>query len=277
MNPWLSRWAGLIGSVGLFILLATAPAAAYRVERAPRDAGGLSDARYVDCVLSAYNWCSGWIWTFSEDPGGIWGVVYDSNNCPGGCNNGGAMTEVYLYSRCTSVPGSLGGVGVYTVDWQDCLVDVLYTSGPLTMTHCVSGDRWTTLDVRWVHVFGHPFAITVTWGPDNNPQLATDNAVANFYCARGYAGFPGCATTGRTCVGWNNLPQRSYIYFTDLDNNGTLEDMCALYGAPYGPSFPYIYYYGYMNNNLVMAVGLDCSSPTAVEPTSWGHVKALFE
>jgi hypothetical protein len=261
--------------VAALVLLTVANANAITREASRIEPGARPYGLASDCVLCAYNWCSGWIWTFSDDPGAVWGVVLDPNNCPGGCTNGGAVTEVILYSRCSSTPGTINGVNVETVDARNCLVDLLYDSGPFTVTHCVSGDRWTTIQVPLVHVFGNPFCLTLKWGPANNPQFATDNAVGNFYCAQGATGFPGCAGTN-TCVGWVNLPQITYIYFTDLDDNGTLEDLCALYGSPYGPSFPYIYYYGYMNNNLVVCVGLDCNSPTAVEPTSWGHVKALY-
>jgi len=259
------------------VLLTVANANAFTKEAARVEPGSRPYGLSVDCVLSAYNWCSGWIWTFCETPGAVWGVVLDPNNCAGGCANGGAVSEVYLYSRCAAAPGALGGLGVQTVDAANCLVALLYDSGPFTVTHCISGDRWTTVVMPNVHVFGNPFALTVTWGADvTNPGLATDNGVGNLYCSQGYTGFPGCATTGYTCVGWTVPPQITFIYFTDVDGNGTLDDMCALYGAPYGMSFPYVYYYGYMSNNLIMAVGLDCNSPTAVEPTSWGHVKALY-
>jgi hypothetical protein len=261
--------------VAALVLLTVANANALTKEAARVEPGATPYGLASDCVLSAYNWCSGWIWVFSDDPGAVWGTVYDPNIC--GCDpDKGAVDQVVLYSRCASVPGDLGGIDVETVDSRNCLVDLLYHSGPFTVTHCVSGDRWTTIPVPLIHVNHNPFAITVEWGLANNPQLATDNAVGNFYCARGYTGFPGCATIGFTCTGWVNLPQVTYIYLTDLDNNGTLEDLCLLYGAPYGPSFPYIYYYGYMNNNLVMIVGVDTLAPTAVEPSSWGHVKALY-
>ena len=236
--------------------------------------GGLES----DCMLCAYNACSGWIWVFSDDPGAVWGVVLDPNNCPGGCANGGAVAEVLLYSRCSSVPGMIGDIGVATVDSRNCLVDPLYHSGPMTITRCVSGDRWTTIRIPLTNVFGNPFALTIEWGPTHNPQFAIDNWLANFYCQYGFGpGFPGCATTGRTCSGWCSLPSLTYVYLTDLDNNGTLEDLCALYGTPYPPSEYYLYPYGYHCNNLVMIVGLVCTGPTAVESTSWGHVKALFD
>jgi hypothetical protein len=54
-----------------------------------------------------------------------------------------------------------------------------------------------------------------------------------------------------------------------------LDDLCELYGGPYPLVFPYSL--DYIPNNLVIGVGLVCSEPSSVEPTSWGRVKALFE
>jgi hypothetical protein len=56
-----------------------------------------------------------------------------------------------------------------------------------------------------------------------------------------------------------------------------LDDLCAVYGYPYPLAFPYVPYYGYLPNNLMLVAGLDCHTPTAVENTSWGHLKALYE
>ena len=275
------RAAGFFGSSFVLLLHATlagiSPADSFELEFAPFEGEGLPGGLGPDCLLSAYDTCSGYLWVWTDDPGAVWGIVQDPNTCPGGCMNGGAVSEVYVYGRCSSVPGAIGGVSVETVDSQSCPVTLLYRSGPMTMTHCVSGDRWTVVPVPLTHVFGNPFVLTIEWGPGANPRLATDNALANLYCQHGFGGFPGCAAWTDTCVGWSNLPQVSYIYVTDIDHNGTLEDLCALYGAPYGLSFPYGYPYGYLHNNLLLVVGLDCNSPTAVESTSWGHVKALFQ
>jgi len=257
-------------------------ASAYTKQAARYDAQGAPYSLSVDCTLAAGNFCAGWIWVFNEAQGGVWGAVLDPNDCAGGCYNGGAVSEITLYSRCATVPGALDGVGVAAVDGVGCRTSLLYDSGPVTVVHCVSGDRWTVFTTPPTHVFGNPFAVTVTWGPAsagvNNPQLATDNGIANLFCSMGVVGaFPGCATTALTCSGWTMPPQRTFIYVTDFNGDGFLDDICALYATPYPLSFPYFYPYGYLSNNLNLSVGLDCSSPTAVENTSWGHVKALYE
>lgn len=246
------------------------------------DAHGAPYGLSTDCTLANSNFCAGWIWVFNSLEGSEWGAVLNSSECPGGCVNGGAVSEIILYSRCTAAPGTIDNLGVTAVDAVDCPSgSPLYASGPVTVTHCVSGDRWTTFQTPLTHTFGNPFAVTITFGPQsggsNNPAFATDNGISNLYCSQGIIGSPGCASTAYSCAGWTLPPQRTFIYITDFNGDGILDDLCALYGAPYPLSFPYFYPYGYLPNNLVVSVGLDCSSPTAVENSSWGHVKALYQ
>lgn len=235
----------------------------------------------TDCTLQDYNLCSSWIWTFNDAQGAVWGHVFDPNDCAGGCLNGGAVSEVLLYGRCNVVPGDIGGLRVDAVDANNCPTALLCETGPLELTHCVAGDRWTTiaLDPNDCHLSGNPFAVSIVWGTDGEITFATDNGIANLACSQGVTGtFPGCFSTVPTCGGYT-MPaaQKSFIFVTDFNGDTLLDDLCAIYGAPYGLAFPYVSGYGYLANNLVLSVGLDCSSPTAVEPTSWGHVKALYE
>jgi len=260
-------------------------ASAFTKQAARMDSQAVPYSLDTDCTLQAGNFCSGWIWTFSAVEGTVWGHIFDSNDCPGGCENGGAVSELTLYSRCVSpaTSGVIGGVGVSSVDASTgCRTALLYDSGPVTITHCVSGDRWTVFTFEPpIHTLGNPFALTLTWGGPsgaNNPAFATENGIANLYCSMGVTStFPGCATTVLGCSGWVMPAQNTVVYVSDLDLDGDVEDVCALYGAPYGLAFPYVPYYGYMSNNVVLSIGLDCLSPTAVENTSWGHVKALYE
>jgi hypothetical protein len=238
-----------------------------------------------DCTLQASNTCSGWIWTFVPQlQGTIWGSVLNSADCAGGCAPQAAVSSISVYSRCSTTPGSVDGFGISTVDATGCLTGVLYDSGPVTVVHCVVNDRWTTFDVSpLAHVYDQPFAVTITWGPvvpggTNNPQFATDNGIGNLFCSLGTtATFPGCATTALTCAGWTVPAQNTFIYVADFNGDTILDDICALYGAPYPLSFPYFYPYGYLPNNLVIEVGLSCGGPTAVEHSTWGQVKALYE
>jgi hypothetical protein len=151
-----------IAVVGLSLAM---NASAFTREMAHFDASGAPYGLSVDCTISASNICSSWIWVFNEAEGGVWGAVMDPNSCAGGCLNGGAVSEITLYSRCATVPGQINGVGVATVDALGCPTGMLYDSGPVTVTQCVSGDRYTVFSVPLVHVEGNPFAITITWGP----------------------------------------------------------------------------------------------------------------
>jgi hypothetical protein len=232
-----------------------------------------------DCTLQAYNLCACWLWVFTEAPGAVWGTVYDPNDCDPACGNGGAVSEIFLYSRCDVAPGQHGGVGVSTVDANNCLVDELWNSGPFTTFSCVAGDRITTIDVpiEESHVNGERFAVTVTWG-DGTAQLGTEATIAALFCSFGViGGFPGCATSTCTCTGWTLPTANTFLWVSDFTGDTIPDDICDLYGYPYALGFPYYPGYGYLYNNLMISVGLDCTSPTAVEPTSWGHVKALYE
>jgi len=271
-------------SLGAALALASPGRAATRQSARYEGGGAPPRSLSADCTLGAFNLCSGWIWVFDDVEGAVWGTLLDPQGCPGGCAAGGSVEEVTLYSRCSSVPGRLGSIGIAAVDAAGCRTALLYESGPVTIVHCVPYDRWQTISVPGVHLSGSRFAVTITWGPKDgalsNPQLATDNGRNNLFCKL----FPwipepwdGCATSTATCAGWEIPPERSFVYVTDVNGDGVLDDLCKLYGAPRSVAFPYIYPYGYLPNNMLITVGMDCSSPTAVRPTSWGKVKALFE
>jgi hypothetical protein len=266
------------------IALLPVSAFAYTQEAMQFDGGSAPYGLSQDCLLQTYNTCAGWVWIFSDDQGAIWGTVMDPNDCPGGCTNGGAVSDIWFWGYCSpGAPAMINGVDVDLVDAIGCPTTMLWHSGPITVYSCVSGDRWThvTVPIGDTHLFGDPFAITIEWGPASPlMRFATDNGIGNLFCWLGYVGtFPGCATTGLTCMGWccPPPPQVTYIYYTDFNGDTVLDDLCAIYGMPYPMAFPYVPYYGYMPNNLMVIAGLDCHSPTAVENTSWGHVKALYE
>jgi len=271
----------MVAAIAVLGLAVAMNASAFTREAVRMDAGAAPYALSADCTLDAHNICAGWIWTFNVAGGEVWGAVLDANNCSGGCLNGGAVTEITLYSRCATVPGSFGGLGLTAVDATGCPTGIpYYASGPLTVTHCVSGDRWTVFPVvPSAHTLGRPFAVTLTWGAEmHNPDFATDNGIANLFCSQGVTGlFPGCSGSTLTCSGWTIPPQNSFIYIADINADTVPDDICAIYGSPSPLSFPYLYPYGYLPNNLILSVGFDCSSPTAVENSTWGHVKALYE
>ena len=271
-----------------FLVLASAIAvtgAAFAFTRtaARFDGGATPRVLSTDCTLNSANLCAGWIWVFNDVEGAVWGTVLDPDECNfyGGIPG---VADILVYSRCSTTPGRIDNVAISKVDAVGCRTALLYQSGPITMVHCVAGDRWTSIvPGRFPGVGFEPFAVTVTWGPQsggvNNPQLASDNGIANLYCQQtgAYPAFPGCATSTTSCVGWRIPPQRTFIYVTDINGDGSLDDFCALYGRPYPLAFPYLAPYGYLPNNLILSVGIDSWGGTPVQPTTWGHVKSLFD
>lgn len=270
------RPALILGALGS-ILLPASGARAFQREPAVMESPSPASLT-SDCVLLNYNLCSCWIWVFTDAPAAVWGEVFDPGDCAAGCESGGAVTEIWLFSRCSSGTASFQGVGISTVDAAGCLVSELFDSGPFTTTHCVSWDRWAEIPVPSVHVNGEAFAVTVTWG--SGAELATENAICNLLCYFGTSAmYPACywRDPDCRCFDWELPPIRSYIYVTDVNGDTILDDLCELYGYPDPIAFPYYYPYGYFGDNLLIRVGLDCTSPTSVEATSWGHVKALYE
>ena len=189
------------------------------------------------------------------------------------------MREIYLYTICTSTAARFGGVGVARVDEAYCPTALLYQSGPVTIVNCTAGNRWTTLETPPIPVSGW-FTVELTWGArvngTSNPQFALDEEYADALCQRGEFGFPGCATSQASCSDWVMQASRSFIYVTDIDHDGTLDDICARYGAAYPIDINIPYGYAAWANNLLLGVGLQCTGSTATEPSTWGRVKALF-
>lgn len=277
LGPYLITVA-LVASYALVV--SAAGAVDFPPELGRYDVGGMPHGM-VDCALQAFDACSGWIWVFDDVEGAVWGTIFDTRDCPGGCTSGMIVKEIYLYAICTSTPAQFGGVGIATVDAEGCPTSLLYQSGPETIANCTSGNRWTIYETPETPVSGK-FAVTVTWGPQtggvSNARFALDNGVANLYCSQGVTGtFPGCATSASDCSDWSMQPQLSFIYVTDINHDGMLDDLCAIYGVPYGLAFSYPYYYSYITNNMLIGVGLECTGASATEPNSWGRIKALFE
>jgi hypothetical protein len=269
-------------AVGALCLSVTRAGAVDQGELGFYEGGDMPHGMSVDCVLQEFSACSGWIWLCGDDEGAVWGTVYDVEDCPGSCASGVSVSEIYLYTVCASTPARFGGVGIASVDGVDCLADPLYDSGPLTIVHCTPGDRWNIIETPPIPVNGR-FAVTVTWGPRvdgiSNPRFAVDAETADFFCSADpsrYGVFPGCATSEASCHDWIRHAQSSFLYVTDVDGDTTPDDLCKLYGYPY-PVRPYYSYLYYTTNNILMGVGLECTGSTAVQPSTWGRVKNLFE
>jgi len=232
------------------------------------------------CQIVNYDICSGWLAFRGEREGGVWGAVIDPRDCGAACANGGTIRAITFYTFCNASPAEIGGIGISSVDASNCLTASLYDSGPTTVYHCDPLNPWTTITTPPIHVGPGPFAVTLKWGAltdSTGAWFATDSGIANLYCHRGVTGaFPGCAGSTASCSAWTLPVERSFIYVTDVNGDGTLDDVCQLYGAPIPLHEGSVDPYGYLADNLLIEVTMDCESPTAVEAGSWGRVKALF-
>jgi len=263
--------AGTVATLAV-VLLAPGSAEAYHRALAPADEAPAPYGLSADCTLQYYNICSCYMWVYSDQEHAVWGSVFDPEDCAAGCTTGGAVKEVRLFGICRTAPATLDAIRIQSVDAVGCPTALLYDSGPIEIAHCGIGDHWTTIPVPLVHVDGRPFVVQVEWGPTGSLQLATDNPEKNYAC---WVGVPeGCYEPECICYSWGIPPQRSFIYVTDRNGDGTLDDLCHDYGAPEAIAS---YVFSYIPNTLLLSVVLDCESPTATEPSTWGRVKHLFE
>jgi len=278
------RLATIVIVVLMSAFAATGSAFAFTRTAEKYDGGSKTPLLSTDCVLNSANLCAGWIWALNDVEGAVWGTVLDPAECYSQGLGIQKVTQIALYTLCSATAGRIDNVAISRINAQNCRTDLVYESGPITVVHCVSGDHWTIIQPARPEVGDWRFAVTVTWGPGyhgtgttSDVQLATDNGIANLYCEinPGVVAFPGCGSTTSSCAGWSLQTERSFVYVSDV--NGHLEDLCARYGVPAPLSFPYLYPYGYLPNNLMVSVGIDVWGATAVQPTSWGHVKSLFQ
>lgn len=259
---------------------ASGPAAGFErvAERLESPAGPLLAG---PCQIAEFDVCSCfvWIWTLPRDA--VWGTILDPQEMPANCA-AGVIRSVRFATRCApGAPASLDDVRIQAVDASGCPTATLWSSGPVTVTHCSAADMWTSLAVPDVAVPGGDFVVALEIGPTTprRVRLVSDSGIANLYCRQGTMGFPGC-DTGCSCPGWVIPPVSSYIFADDFDGNTVVDDLCAVYGMPYPLAFPYVAGYGYLPNNLLLEVQIDPAATSVEEGaagvTSWGRVKALY-
>lgn len=82
-----------------------------------------------DCEIVPYNICPGYIWVFHDDPGAVWGHVFDPQECPAACREGATARSILLYTRCIAPPAELRGIRLVTVDANNCPTALLCETG----------------------------------------------------------------------------------------------------------------------------------------------------
>jgi len=169
----------------------------------------------------------GWIWVFDDTEGAVWersSIRWDcSIMCPTGRSGEGG----------TAVQPLPVAAGPY--QWNSDMFRrrcglpdrAAYRNRRIELSHCVSGDRWTPIPVAAGSRWRRAIVVQVEWGPTGALQLASENTQQKLHSTWiPGSGFPA------SCSEWVLPPERSFIYVTDRDGDGFLEDLCQIYGAP---------------------------------------------
>ena len=195
----------------------------------------------VDCQLSYYNSCNGWIWVWAG-----WrtrdrlGVVFDA------CCPQAEVVSTWTYV-VTGQPYGWGytTIALQAVDGNDC------PSGAPIAEHVRNGWEWTLDSWDGVAVPGR-FAVveTIYWLAGGGAPTATR---VTDHPAQGGSVPAACGSCYPT-----TRVNRSYLWG---DAN-----------APLCPGQPF--FDGTCDAQLLLTVELNC--PTSIEPSTWGAIKALY-
>jgi hypothetical protein len=244
-----SRVHGLF-SLALAALLA-APSSGLALEKtAARVRGGDVDGGWraaTSCSVAYYNICTGWVWVWNGwSPGDRFGVTFDT--CCG-VNASTKVTSLGIYVWTGAPPGySLTGtLAIYDVDTDRCPTGApLYSQPWLPPT----GYPTIALPGGGVDIPGTSFAVVFT----NSMAPATPLAMTTDHPAVGMTGPQACGT----CYPTTRVNHSFYW--------GTASTaVCP--GSPFDD--------GVCNAELWFDAQMNCTT-TAVEPTSWGALKALY-
>lgn len=222
------------------LLVVTSPTPALEKTVAPLD-DERSDAwnAGLTCVITYYNYCTGWIWNWSFfSPSDRFGVCYEScESYP--C----ALVESWQYVS-TGAPsgyGFTGTIAVSAVDANCCPVGAPLQTQVFLPVAGWNGNSW------WVLVPAR-FAIHVTLGPAPDSPLV----VSTDHPAPGPTGPPACGT----CYPATRV---NHSYYWDPDA------ICP--GSPF--------FDGLCDAQLLWDCGMICKWVGA-EPRSWGSIKSLY-
>jgi hypothetical protein len=202
------------------------------------------------CRVIYYNTCQGWIWVWGQwTPGDRFGTAF-SACCPGGYGFHQLLAATfYVGTGAPSGYGLTGTFDVWAADAQNC------PTGPsLVSTPFLPASGWNQVD--WsgnpINVSGGDFVITYTM-----PIVAIGNPLtfATDHPAVGPTGVAACGTCYPT-----TRVARSLYY-------GTVP-------STYCPGATF--YDGICDAELLLDCDLMCNT-TAVQPTSWGQIKNLYQ
>ncbi len=198
----------------------------------------------VLCTVSYYNYCTAWVWAWSNFSGSSrLGTVFATCDDP----LGATLIESSILVAYSAPPGYdyTGTIAVHNVDANDCPVGAAIASQPFLPT---SGT-----DVRqWGIAVPGEFAIVLTieapFGGPNPGGFATDHPAA------GPTGPQACGS----CYPANRAIHSFY------------------YGTAANPFCPgYTFSDGVCDAELIWDATMT-AGPLALEPSSWGSIKAIY-
>ncbi len=202
------------------------------------------------CTIVYYNFCSGWIWLWSDwNAGDQVGVTFDlptdcswGNNIYYFCNIGS-----FWYWRYTA-PGYGFTItyDLYETDASGCLSGSSHGSSTMDPV-----ERWNFTGGLGCAYDVVP-AVTATWDQGTLPYAATDNNASNL-------------NAGPACISDPGTP-----------GTGTSLQYAAAGSTVYCPPIAFADGVGYVD--LIMASFFSCACyPDATKDASWGEIKSLFQ
>jgi hypothetical protein len=200
------------------------------------------------CTLSYYNYCSGWVYVWSGwSPSDVIGIEIHTAECGPKALECRTLAAAWIYmvdSYPTYGFTAAGGCARWG-DQPGHLGEVTYLEDP---HEWYTG--WNLVDMANCHIGEDGYTI-VHWV--NAGPMATYTDARPLNCNPG-DGSPPCMTCPQ--------PWRSWYF-------GTLDYQFS--GSPF-----YAGYYFPTGNDLFWDIIVSCIGPTAVQPSSWGNIKAIY-
>jgi hypothetical protein len=200
------------------------------------------------CTLSYYNTCTGWIyvwggWSVSD----VVGVAFDPASCPPKADECATLLGAWFYFRNTyPTYGYTAAVGCATQgSVPSHLGAVTYLSDPQEWI-----ERWNWVDLANCHVGGGGVAI-IHFTATGPLSMATEALPLS------------CGGGSKIC---QTCPQPANSYYYGSLATGNFSGS-SFYAGVYNPSA----------TDILMDIVVACVGPTAVESSSWGNLKAMYE
>ncbi len=195
------------------------------------------------CSVVYYNYCTGWIWVYSDwSPNDVVGVCYETCFGPGWEFSGLNYTWEFVYTGAPPGYGFTGTIDVWNAD-ASCCPGSHQAGQPFYFYSGWNAHEWSGM------LINPEFVVTVTFGPGaNHPSGMASDHPAPGPTGPQACGF--CYPMPRTC--------RSYYYGTTT--------------SPYCPGIS-------LSDGICCVEWIwDCSlwSENALAESSWGNIKALY-